>query len=47
MAYLKYDTEKMESVKTTYNACVADMDAIQSKMQTMVDEVRDAWKSEA
>ena len=47
MAYLKYDTEKMESVKTTYNACVADMDALQSKMQTMVDEVRDAWKSEA
>lgn len=47
MAYLKYDTEKMESVKITYNACVADMDAIQSKMQTMVDEVRDAWKSEA
>lgn len=47
MAYLKYDTEKMESVKATYNACVADMDALQTKMQAMVDEVRDAWKSEA
>lgn len=47
MAYLKYDTEKMESVKATYNTCVADMDTLQSKMQATVNEVRDAWKSKA
>ena len=47
MAYLKYDTEKMKSVKRTYNECVTEMDALQSKMQAMVDDVRDAWKSEA
>ena len=47
MAYLKYDTDKMQTVKATYNTCVADMDALQAKMQAMVDEVRDAWRSEA
>lgn len=47
MAYLKYDTEKMQSVKDTYNECISSMDELQSSMQAMVDEVRDAWKSEA
>ena len=47
MAYLKYDTEKMQAVKNTYNNCVKSMDELQSSMQAIVDEVRDAWKSEA
>lgn len=47
MSYLKYDTDKMDSVKQTYNQCVSEMDSLQSKMQVVVDDVRDAWKTEA
>ena len=47
MSYLKYDTEKMVSVKNTYIKCVGDMNDIQKRMRKMVEDVRDAWKSEA
>jgi len=47
MAYLKYDTEKMQNVKTTYNDCVTSMNDLKSQMQGIVDDVRDAWKTEA
>lgn len=45
--YLKYNTDKMAATKRKYMDCVRDMEHIQSKMKKMVDEVRDAWKSEA
>ena len=32
MAYLKYDTDKMRSVKDTYNKCIISMDSLQSGM---------------
>lgn len=47
MAYLKYDTEKMDSAQRVYNECVTTMDSLQSKMQAMVDDVKDAWRSDA
>lgn len=45
--YLKYDTEQMAETKRIYNECVTDMDSLKTKMQTMVDSVREGWKSEA
>lgn len=45
--YLKYDTDKMADTKRIYNECVTSMDTLQTKMETMVDEVKEAWKSEA
>lgn len=46
-SYLKYDTDKMADTKRVYNECVTAMDTLQTKMQTMVDGVKEAWKSEA
>lgn len=47
MAYLKYNTEKMDSVTKTYRECAASMADLQKKMQGMVDDVKDAWKTQA
>lgn len=47
MAFLKYDTDKMISVKATYKDKVAKMDEIQDSMQKMVKEVKKNWKSDA
>ena len=46
MAYLKYDTDKIESTKLTYANCVEEMTNIETQMQNMVDEVKKAWQSE-
>ena len=51
--YLKYDTEQMATTRRIYLECINGTDtsdgmlAIQTKMQAMVNEVKDAWKSEA
>ena len=52
--YLKYDTEQMATTRRIYKECVngstdgsSGLIGIQAKMQAMVNEVRDAWKSEA
>ena len=46
MAYLKYDTQMIETVRAKYNSCASEMESLQSEMQTMADSVRDAWRSE-
>ena len=47
MSYLQYDTEKMIEVKNTYNDAVSKMEDIKSKMQKMVDDVKEGWDTEA
>lgn len=47
MAVLKYDVEVMQSVKNDYTSCIKDMKSLKKKMQNMVSEIEDAWKSEA
>jgi len=51
--YLKYDTEQMAETRRIYKECIFGSDGtggllgIQAKMQVMVDEVKEAWQSEA
>ena len=45
--YLLYNTAKMETVKKTYKDCVKEMDDLQTKMQTMVDDIKEGWQSKA
>ena len=45
--YLKYDTEQMGETKRIYKECVNDMETLKAKMEKMVEDVRDGWKSEA
>ena len=47
MAYLQYDTEKMNAVKDTYNKSAETMDKIAKNMNNMVETIKTAWKSEA
>lgn len=47
MSYLQYDTEKMTEVKQTYVNEVSKMEDIKSKMQKMVDDVKEGWDTEA
>lgn len=47
MAVLKYDIEVMQSVKKDYTDCISEMKSLKKKMQKMVSEIEDAWKSEA
>lgn len=47
MAYLQYDTDTINNVKTQYVNYVTKMDEIQYNMKKMVDEIREAWRSEA
>lgn len=47
MSYLQYDTDKLEQTKKVYEDSVTVMNDIQTKMSDMVNEVKDAWKSDA
>ncbi len=47
MAYLKYDTDKMQLTKARYYACTLRMEALKTSMQSMVDGIRTAWDSDA
>lgn len=47
MSYLKYDADKLEETEKTYRECVKTMEDLQKKMQTMVDDITDAWKTPA
>lgn len=47
MAYLQYDTEVLASTKTAYEKAVTEMEGIKSDMETMVNSVRESWKSDA
>ena len=47
MSYLQYDTEKMIEVKQAYVNAVSKMEDIKSKMQKMVDDVKEGWDTEA
>ena len=45
--YLKYDTDQMGATKGIYIQCVEDMDALKTKMENMVNSVKEGWQSEA
>ena len=47
MSYLKYDTDKMFSVKLSYDIAVNDLETLKNKMQAMVDSVKEGWDTDA
>ncbi len=47
MAYLKYDTEAMLEVKSTYEKAYQAMNDIETEMKNMVDEVKEGWDTDA
>lgn len=44
---LKYNTEAMDNVVKSYRECADQMDQLYNQMQNLVDNLGEAWKTEA